>query len=150
MSLQIDIRGQLIDAMKSKDQVRLSVIRGLLSSFTNELVAKGRTPQEELSDEEVMGVIIKAVKQRKDSIEQYENGGRPELAENEKLELKLLQEYLPTQMSVDEIKEYIKNKISKENPTKEKSGQFIGFIMKELKGKADGAIVKELVDTLLN
>ena len=104
MSLQIDIRGQLIDAMKSKDQVRLSVIRGLLSSFTNELVAKGRTPQEELSDEEVMGVIIKAVKQRKDSIEQYENGGRPELAENEKLELKLLQEYLPTQMSVDEIK----------------------------------------------
>lgn len=150
MSLQIDIRGQLIDAMKSKDQVRLSVIRGLLSSFTNELVAKGRTPQEELSDEEVMGVITKAVKQRKDSIEQYENGGRPELAENEKLELKLLQEYLPTQMSVDEIKEYIKNKISKENPTKEKSGQFIGLIMKELKGKADGAIVKELVDTLLH
>lgn len=138
----------MIEAMRAKDQVRLGVIRSLITSFTNELVSKGRTPQDELTDEEALAVISRAVKQRKDSIEQFEKGGRADLAEDEKAELSILMAYLPAQMSREEIEVFVKEKFSSENPTKDKSGQFTGLIMKELKGKADGAIVKEVVDSL--
>jgi uncharacterized protein len=148
MSLQTDIKAQMIEAMKAKDATRLSVIRGLLSSFTNEAVAKKRRPDEELSDEEVMTVITRAVKQRKDSIEQFEKGGRPELAEAEKVELVILEAYLPKQMSREEIFAYVKEKADKEQPAPDKKNQFMGMIMKELKGKADGTLVKEAVDSL--
>jgi uncharacterized protein len=148
MSLQTDIKAQMIEAMKAKDATRLSVIRGLLSSFTNEAVAKKRRPDEELSDEEVMTVITRAVKQRKDSIEQFEKGGRPELAEAEKVELTILEAYLPQQMTREEIFKYVKEKAAKEQPAPDKKNQFMGMIMKELKGKADGALVKEAVDSL--
>ena len=149
MSLQTDIKAQMIEAMRAKDALRLSVIRGLMSSFTNELVAKKRMPNEELSDEEVLSVISRAVKQRKDSIEQFEKGGRADLAESEKQELSILESYLPAQMSREEVEAYVKEKIAKENPEKEKKGQFMGLIMKELKGRADGALVKEAVDNSL-
>lgn len=149
MSLHTDIKAQMIEAMKAKDAVRLSVIRGLLSSFTNELVAKSRKPDEMLSDEEVLTVISRAVKQRKDSIEQFEKGGRSDLAEAEKVELGILQAYLPTQMTEEEVFEYVKQKVEAEKPDKAKAGQFTGSIMKELKGKADGALVKSAIDKIL-
>lgn len=149
MSLQTDIKAQMIEAMKAKDAVRLSVIRGLMTSFTNELVAKGKMPQDELADEDVLTVISRAVKQRKDSIEQFEKGGRPELADAEKVELAILQAYLPTQMTREEIEAFVKAKIASENPTTDKKGQFMGLVMKDLKGKADGPMVKEVIDSLL-
>jgi uncharacterized protein len=147
MSLQTDIKGQMIEAMKAKDAVRLSVIRGLMSSFTNELVAKGKMPQDELPDEDVLNVISRAVKQRKDSIEQFEKGGRADLAESEKVELEILQAYLPAQMSRDEIFAYVREKASA-GFVPEQKNQFMGSIMKELKGKADGNIVREAVEGL--
>lgn len=139
----------MIEAMKAKDAVRLSVIRGLMSSFTNEAVAKGRKPDELLSDDEALSVISRAVKQRKDSIEQFEKGGRADLAEAEKAELAILQAYLPTQMSREEILKYVEAKIASDKPEKEKKNQFIGLLMKDLKGQADGAQVKEIVERLL-
>lgn len=148
MSLHTDIKAQMIEAMKAKDTVRLNVIRGLLSAFTNEAVAKKRKPDEMLSDEEVLAVISRAVKQRKDSIEQFEKGGRADLADTEKVELEILQAYLPAQMSREEVFEYVKTKAA-EGFDKEKANQFMGSIMKELKGKADGMLVKEAVDSLL-
>ncbi len=146
MSLHQDIREQMTEAMKARDTVRLNVLRGLLSSFTNEAVVKKRKPDEELSDEEVLTVIGRAVKQRKDSIEQFEKGGRADLAGVEKSELVILETYLPAQMSRDEIIMYVKSK-----PMSQTSGknQFMGMIMKELKGKADGALVKEVIDTII-
>lgn len=150
MSLHTDIKSQMVEAMKAKDAVKLSVIRGLLSSFTNEAVTKGKKPDEMLSDEEVLTVISRAVKQRKDSIAQFEQGGRADLAEDEKAELAVLQSYLPVQMSREEIEAHVKAKIASENPTKDKAGQFTGSVMKDLKGKADGAMVKEVVDSLLS
>ena len=95
MSLHTDIKAQMIEAMKAREATKLGVIRGLLSSFTNENVSKKRKPDEELSDEEVLGVIGRAVKQRKDSIEQFEKGGRKDLVEVEKSELVILETYLP-------------------------------------------------------
>ena len=152
MSLHTDIKIQMTDAMKARDVVRTNVLRGLMASFTNEAVAKKRKPDEELSDEEVLVVIGRAVKQRKDSIEQFEKGGRADLAGVEKSELAILETYLPTQMSRDEIIMYVKDKLA--NPTtleatRGNKNQFIGFVMKELKGRADGALVKEVIDTLV-
>lgn len=152
MSLHQDIREQMKEAMKLRDTVRLNVIRGLLSSFTNEAVSKKRKPDEELSDEDAFSVITRAVKQRKDSIEQFEKGGRADLAEVEKTELMILETYLPIQMSRDEIVAYVRNKLADPTTpeaTRGNKNQFIGFVMKDLKGKADGAIVKEAIDTIL-
>ena len=149
MSLHTDIKSQMVEAMKARDAVRLSVLRGLLSSFTNELVAKSRKPDEILADEEVLTVIGRAVKQRKDSIEQFEKGGRTDLADAEKAELAVLQTYLPTQMSQEEVFAYVEKKVVAEKPDKAKAGQFMGLIMKELKGKTDGALVKEAIDRIL-
>jgi uncharacterized protein len=141
----------MVEAMKAKDANRLSVIRGLLSSFTNESVAKKRKPDEELSDEEVLSVISRAVKQRKDSIEQFMKGGRSDLADAEKAELTVLEAYLPQQMSQEEVETYVKNKITEAGTVDTtKKGQFMGIIMKELKGRADGGVVKEAVDKLLS
>ncbi|MDO8471475.1 MAG: GatB/YqeY domain-containing protein [bacterium] len=163
MSLHQDIREQMTEAMKARDTVRLDVLRGLLASFVNELISKGRRSDEparttdgvqsggELSDEEALSVIARAVKQRKDSIEQFEKGGRADLAGVEKSELVILETYLPAQMSRDEVLFYVKQKISGQSSalTKVDSGKFMGIIMKELKGKADGTLVKEIIDTLV-
>lgn len=149
MSLQADIKSQMIEAMKAREALKLSVIRGLLSAFTNEAVAKGKTPQDELSDEEALAVIARAVKQRKDSIEQFEKGSRPDLAQAEKDELAILQAYLPAQMSSEEIAVYIREKVAREKPPVDKKNQFMGIIMKELKGRADGTVVKEELDKVL-
>ncbi len=148
MSLQTDIKGQLIEAMKAKDAVKLTVIRGLMSAFTNDVVAKGRKPDDALSDEEVLAVVSRAVKQRKDSIEQFEKGGRPELAEDEKAELSVLMAYMPAQMSREEVETFVKAKIEAEKPEADKKNQFMGAVMKDLKGKVDGTMVKEVIESL--
>ena len=149
MSLQTDIKAQMIEAMKAKEATKLSVLRSLMASFTNELIAKGMSDGI-LSDDEVMTLITRAVKQRKDSIEQFEKGGRNDLADVEKAELSILQTYLPQQMTRVEIETYISKKISTDRPEKEKKNQFMGIIMKELKGRADGAVVKDILDKSLS
>ena len=151
MSLHQDIRGEMIEAMKAKDAIRLNVLRGLLSSFTNEAVSKKRKPDEELSDDEALTVISRAVKQRKDSIEQFEKGNRQDLADVEMRELKILQNYLPAQMSKEEILTYVKSRQAELNMTDlSKKNQALGTIMKELKGKTDGSTVKEIIETLFS
>jgi uncharacterized protein YqeY len=103
-----------------------------------------------LPDEEAISVIRRLVKQRKDSIEQFEKGGRQDLAENEKAEMKILEEFLPAQMSEEQIIKIVKAKIEELSPTKEKMGIFMGAVMKETKGEADGALVKKIVSELLS
>lgn len=147
--LHKEIQKEVAEAMKAKDTVRLNTVRGLLSAFTNELVAKGRKPTEELRDEEVLEVIKRSVKQRKDSIEQFKKGGRNDLAESEEAELKILEVYLPQMMNQEEIKPIAEEKIKEFGNDKSKIGQIIGSVMKELKGKADGADVKTVVESLI-
>jgi len=142
----------MVTAMKARDTLRLNVLRGLMASFTNEAVAKKRKPDEELSDEEALAVIGRAVKQRKDSIEQFQKGRRADLVDAEQAELSILDAYLPTQMTRDEIVEYVKQKLTDPTTpeaTRGNKNQFTGFVMKELKGRADGAVVKEVIDTLV-
>lgn len=148
--MQEQIRAQLKEAMLAKDSVRVGVLRGLIAAMTNELVAKGMKPTEALSDQDVLAVIKRQVKQRKDSIALFVQGGREDLAESEKAELALLEVYLPTLMSRDEIKKVVEAKIAEQGKVdKAKSGMFVGSIMKELKDKADGTDVKAVVDELL-
>ena len=144
-----ELKAGIKEAMKAKDAVRLSVFRGLSAAATNEAVAKGKGPDALLTDDELMTVIMRAAKQRKDSIEQFEKGGRPELAENEKAELAVIETLLPAQMSRDEIEAAVKAKAA-ELGVVDKTGanKLIGALMKDLKGKADGTIVKEVITTL--
>jgi hypothetical protein len=144
------IKSSMKEAMISKDAVRLSVLRGLLSAFTNELVSKGKTPQDQLGDEDVMTVISREAKKRKDSIQQFEAAGRPELAESEKVELAILEAYLPTQMTMDEIIAFVaKKKAELGIADISQAVELIRPVMAELKGKADGKLVKEAIDAAL-
>jgi uncharacterized protein YqeY len=150
MTIQEKIKEDMKQAMKDKNEVKLSVTRGLIAAFTNENVANGKTPQDPVDDETAMTVITRASKQRKDSIEQFEKGGRPELAESEKAELAVLEEYLPEMMSEDEIRDVVDEKKSALGITdKSGMGQLIGAVMGELKGKADGSVVKTIVENSL-
>jgi uncharacterized protein YqeY len=147
--IHTDIKNGIKDAMLAKDTLRLGVLRSLVAAFVNELVAKKRKPDEFLNDDEALDVIRKQVKQRKDSIEQFEKGNRQDLAEVEKAELGVLETFLPAQMSYEDILAFVRAKQAEIGMTdKTKAGQFMGLIMKDLKGKADGPMVKQVIDEL--
>ncbi len=149
MILHEQIRENIKEAMKAGDKVRLEVMRGLVTAFTNELVATGHTPQEMLSDEQAITVITRLAKQRKDSIEQFTKGGRLDLADEEKEQLEILSLFLPKLMDRAEVEEFVKNRmVVFEAIDATKKGMFMATLMKELKGKADGSMVKEVVDQL--
>lgn len=151
MTLHEDIQASLKDAMKAKDEVKLRTVRSILTAFTNEAVASGKTPQDKLDDEQAQNVIKRLAKQRKESIAQYESANRPKLAEPEKEELAVLEAYLPQMMSQDEIEPIAKAKMEELGVTdKSKMGILIGAVMKETAGKADGQDVKAVVERLLS
>ncbi len=149
MTLHESVRESLKTAMKAKDAVTLRTVRSILTAFTNELVATGKTPQDVITDDAGLAVIKRLAKQRKDSISQYEAASRNDLAEPEKEELVVLEGYLPTLMSQEAIKPIAEAKKAELGVTdKAKMGILVGAIMKELGGKADGADVKVVVEAL--
>ena len=149
MTIHETLKKELPEAMKAKDEVKLRTLRALLTSFTNEAVAMKEKPDALLSDEKALAVITRASKQRKDSIEQFERGNRPDLAKHEREELTVLEAYLPEMMSREDILPIAKAKKEQLAVTdKGKAGILVGAVMQELKGKADGADVKAVVDGL--
>ncbi len=147
MNLKDKINQDLKDAMKSGDKIRLSVvrsIRALILEFEKSGSAKELTPEDELK------MLTTAAKKRKDSIEQFRNAGRNELAESEETELKVLMDYLPKQMDEVEIKNEIM-RLATEIGAKSKADfpKLMPLVMKELKGKADGKLVKLIVESYL-
>lgn len=146
---QAELKEMMKDAMRAKDQVKLSVTRGLIAACTNEAVTKGKGPDGVLTDEEVLAVLSRAAKQRKDSIAQFEAGGRPELAASEQAELAIIETMLPAQLSQQEIEAAAKAKAAELGVTdKTKANQLMGALMKDLKGRADGTVVKAVVEAL--
>ena len=148
-----DIKAQMIVAMKAKDQLRVDTLRGAMAAFTNELVAKGRKPTEELSDDEAVTVLKRLGKQRADAIEQYTKGERPELADKEAAEKKIIEEFLPQMASREEIERVARAKQAEMNVDQAGSGKLMGAVIKEFAlagqaGRADGARVKEVVASL--
>jgi uncharacterized protein YqeY len=149
MTIQEKIKDEIKAAMMARDEVRLMVMRGLKTAFTNELVATKRKPDEALTDEEAIAVVSRLAKQRKESINQFKAGGRPELAEAEEKELLILNELLPEMMDVEEIKKLALAKKEELGISDvSKKGMLVGALMKDLKGRADGTDVKNVVDTL--
>ncbi len=150
MAIHETLKKSIPDAMRARDEVRLRTLRSLVTAMTNEVVAKKRKPDEFLTDEEATTVLKRASNQRKDSIEQFEKASRNDLAEPEKLELTLIESYLPSMMSREEITAIAKAKMAELSvSSKADAGKFTGTLMKELKGKADGGDVKAVVDSLL-
>ena len=132
--------------MKAQEKERLSTLRMLQSAVKNEQINVGH----ELSDEEAMSVIRKAVKQRQDSIEQYTKGNRPELAEKERAEMELLKTYLPPELTDEEVENGVIEIVKALGATSKKD---MGRVMKEAtakyKGRVDGKKIQEIVSRLL-
>ncbi len=148
--LHEQIKGEIKQAMMEKNSVKLGVVRGLVTAFTNELVSKGKMPTDWLSDEDTMAVIQRSAKQRKDSIAQFREAGRTDLVEVEEAELKFVEVYLPTMMSEADVEKAVKAKMAELGvTTKADSGKLMSALMKDLKGKADGMMVKSIAEKLL-
>jgi hypothetical protein len=148
MSLHQTIKDEVKKSMIARNELRTMTLRGVLAAFTNELLAK-KVVGDVLDDNDALAVIKRLVKQRKDSIDQFTKGGRPELAESEAKELSILEAFLPATMPKDEIRkvaEAMKAKLTVAD--KSGAGKLIGAISKELKGKAEGSDIKEVVDSL--
>jgi len=143
------IRSDMTAAMKARDSLRVDTLRGAISAFTNELVAKGRKPTEELADNDAVTVLKRLAKQRKEAAEVYEKGSRAELAEKEKKELKVIEEYLPQTASREEIQKVAEAKKAELGVTDASGlGKLTGAVMKEFAGRADGNDVKAVVSAL--
>ena len=151
MSLHAQIREDVKEALRSRDKGTLSALRTLLAELTNEAIAKNFEQGKDLPDEMVQAVVQRLTKQRRDSIAQFESGGRNDLAEAEKKELEALSQYLPEQMDEEGIRSFLKEKIEELGLTNSSQvGALMGSTMKELKGKADGETVKRLGAELLS
>ncbi len=146
MAIHESIKAGIKDAMKARDEVKLRTYRSLVTMMTNEVVAKKRKPDEFLTDDEALAVLKRAANQRKDSIEQFDKAGRTELSEPEKAELAHIEALLPAQMPREEIEAVVKAK--KAEMPDANVGMLTGAVMKELKGRADGGVVKEVIESL--
>lgn len=146
------IKEQIKEALRAKDTIRLDTLRGLNALFMNELIA-GKSSDEFLPDDKALALVKRSVKQRKDSIEQFDKGGRTDLADKERAELVILNSYLPQLMTPEEVKLVVRTRIEKMKAEgafdPKAAGKITGLLMKELAGKADGADVKAAVDAAL-
>ena len=142
MSLKVRLKEQQLLAMRAKDKVRLGTIRMLFAAIKQIEIDE----RIELDDDAVTAVVIKSVKQRKDSITQFEKAGRAALADVEKTELAILQEFLPQPLSSDEVKALIEQAIASTGASgMQDMGKVMGVLKKDISGKADMGEVSALV-----
>ena len=146
MNVKETILADLVTAMKAKDPKRLQVLRSLKAKLLEKEIEQRAGGKAELTNEDALTVLTKAAKQRKESIDQYSAGNRLDLVEIEKLELEIIESYLPAPMSNEEILKLIDIQITNVGATgMQDIGKVMGPIMGKLKGKADGSIVNKLV-----
>lgn len=149
MDLFDTISEEIKKAMLAKDKVRLEALRGVKKEFLEAKTAKGAN--EQFSDEAAISIIQKMVKQRKDSAEIYSSQNRADLADVELAELKVLQEFLPAQLSTEELEKSVQEIISRTGVTSIKEmGKVMGLATKELAGKSEGRAISEMVKKLLS
>jgi uncharacterized protein YqeY len=141
MSIKDQITSDLKDAMRARDQVRLDTLRSVVSAFGYRRIEAGA----DLAEPDQLAVVQKLVKQRTDSIEQFEKAGRTELAAKETREREILQAYLPAQKSPDEIRSVVRAALSELPPDGRNQGALMKAVMPQLKGLADGNTVRQIV-----
>lgn len=145
-----DLQQKVKESMIARNELRTSVLRMLVSAITYMEIQKGGAGYE-ATEEDVMSMIQSEAKKRRDSIEQYNSAGRPELAAKEQEELVILQEFLPQQLSEDEIRMFVKEAIEQTGATTAADmGKIMGVLMPKVKGKADGNLVNKIVREHLN
>jgi uncharacterized protein YqeY len=145
--LQQKLTDDLKQAMKAGDRVKRSVIRLVMAAVKNAEIAK----QKALEDADILGVIAKEIRQRKESIEAFKEGNRPELAANEEAEMAILEAYMPAQMSRDEIVDAARQVIKEVGAESIRDkGKVMPQLIAKLKGKADGREINEVVTELLS
>ncbi|MDT9025461.1 MULTISPECIES: GatB/YqeY domain-containing protein [Rossellomorea] len=143
MSLLNRLNDDMKQAMKNKEKEKLSVIRMLKASLQNEAIKHGK---QELSEDEELTVLSREVKQRKDSLQEFQNAGREDLVEKIQTELTYVEIYMPKQLSEEEVSAIVQQTVAEVGATsKADMGKVMGAIMPKLKGKADGALVNKLV-----
>ena len=146
MSLMEKLTADMKDAMKQGEKERLSVIR-LVRGAGRQAEIDGKKT---LNDDEIISVIMKEVKMRRDSIEEFERGGRTDLVDKTKAEIDILMPYLPAQMSIDEVRQIVEAAVAEVGATTAKDmGKVMGVLMPRVKGRADGKLVNEIVRSLL-
>lgn len=146
MALNDRINEDMKAAMKAKEKFTLSVLRMLRSEIKNEEIAK----REKLNDEAIIQVLSRELKKRKDAAEEYRKFNRQETAADLDKEAEIILSYLPKQLSEEEITEIVKNAVEKTGAQSKKDmGKVMGAIMPELKGKADGRLVNQIVQSFL-
>ncbi|HUN54080.1 MAG TPA: GatB/YqeY domain-containing protein [Smithella sp.] len=147
MDINNKLNEEMVAAAKSKDKIRLSAIRMLKTALHNKEINLMRP----LNESEVLQVLSSMIKQRKDSIEQFAKGGRTDLVEKEEAELKVVQEFMPAQMSEDEVDSLIKKAIEEAGAVSIKEmGKVMKILMPKLTGTADGKMVGEKVKAMLS
>ena len=147
MSLLSKLNDDMKTAMKAKEKETLQVIRMLKASLQNEQIKVGR----DLTDDEELTVLAREMKQRRDSLSEFEKAGREDLAEKAKGEITIVEKYLPAQLTGDEIRQIVAAAIEKTGAASPKEfGKVMGVVMSQVKGKADGNQVNAIVKELLN
>ena len=147
MSLAEQIEKDVIVAMKAKDSVKVSTLRMLKSALGNYLI---QVKKDKAGDPEVLGIITKQAKQRRESVESFEKAGRKDLADKEKAELAILEAYLPKQMTDDELRAAVQNAIASSGAQSPADmGKLMKVLMLAIQGKADGKRVQEAVKAIL-
>jgi uncharacterized protein YqeY len=141
VALKETIAGELKTAMKAKDQVRVDTLRSALSAFSYKKIEAGH----ELEDADQVDVVRKLVKQRSDSIVEYEKGGRPELAAKEARERDILSSFLPVQKGPEDIRPAVRAALEALPPEQRNQGAAMKALMPQLKGEADGAVIRQVV-----
>ncbi len=147
MSLAEQIEKDVIVAMKAKDVVKVSTLRMLKSALGNYLI---QAKKDKADDSEVLGIITKQAKQRRESMDSFEKAGRKDLADKEKVELAILETYLPKQLTDDELRAAVQNAIATSGALNAADmGKLMKVLMPAIQGKADGKRVQEVVKALL-
>lgn len=148
MELEKKIQADMVAAMKAKETVRLASLRSIKAAIMLAKTAEGSTG--EIDDAGIVKIIQKLVKQRKESAQQYNDAGRPELAENELAEAEVMEVYLPKQLSEAEVEEQLKVIIAEVGASKPSDmGKVMGVATKRLAGLAEGRLISTLVKKLL-
>jgi len=151
MSLKTKVSEDIKTAMKAKDKIRLETLRSIKKVILEKETTLRPSGQEELTEEQELEVLTQLAKQRKDSVTQYQNAGRTDLADQEAQELKIIEEFLPQQLTEAEIEAIVDEQIAKVGASSPKDmGKVMGPVMKQLKGKADGSQVQAIVNAKLN
>ncbi|APC48220.1 GatB/YqeY domain-containing protein [Virgibacillus halodenitrificans] len=148
MTLLEQLNQDMKQAMKNKDKETLSVIRMVKASLQNESIKLGK---DSLTEDEELTILSREVKQRKDSLQEFKSAGRDDLVEKLEREINILQEYMPKQLTTEELEAIVQSTIQEVNATSKKDmGKVMSAVMPKVKGKADGSQINEIVQKQLN